>query len=141
MLLVGLLVTLDAKDRSPAPPGKGADPKESLQDFEGRGRSMAVIGDRRFRVERCVKAHWLPRRSTRPRSLHGTERSRTAPNRVGITEPAGRLIRTAALVPPWRRREAPRHTVVPCSLGSRSPPAHAARSGSSSSPTSSTARR
>src|SRR5215207_2518358 len=86
MRLVGLLVTLHSKDRPPAPPGKDADPKESLRDFEGRGRSMAVVGDRRFRVERCVKAHWLPCRSTRPRSLHGTERSRTAPNRVGITE-------------------------------------------------------
>jgi hypothetical protein len=28
----------------PAPPGKDADPKESLWDFEGRGRRLAVIG-------------------------------------------------------------------------------------------------
>jgi cob(I)alamin adenosyltransferase len=32
----------------PAPSGKDADPKESLWDFEGRGRSMAVIGAREF---------------------------------------------------------------------------------------------
>jgi len=67
--LVGLLVTLHPKDRSPAPPGKDADPQESLWDFkwsrdEAGGersetvRSLAVIGDRRFRVERCEKAHW-----------------------------------------------------------------------------------
>jgi hypothetical protein len=55
--LVGLPVPLRPKDRSPAPPGKDADPKESLWDFEGRGRRMAVIGDRRFRAERCGKAH------------------------------------------------------------------------------------
>jgi hypothetical protein len=48
--LVGLLVTSHAKDRSPAPPGKDADPQESLWDFKGRGRRMAVIGDRRFRA-------------------------------------------------------------------------------------------
>jgi hypothetical protein len=54
---VGLLVTLRPKDRPPVPPGKDADPKESLWDFEGRGRSLAVIGGRRFRVERCEKAH------------------------------------------------------------------------------------
>jgi len=63
MRLVGLLVTLHSKDRPPAPPGKDADPKESLRDFEGRGRSMAVIGGRRFRVERCEKAHLLHQRS------------------------------------------------------------------------------
>jgi hypothetical protein len=45
------------KDRSPAPPGKDEDPKESVQDFEGRGRRMAVIGDRRFRVGRRERAH------------------------------------------------------------------------------------
>jgi len=50
-------VTLRPEDRLPAPPGKDADPQESLWDFKGRGRSMAVIGDRRFRVERCGKAH------------------------------------------------------------------------------------
>jgi len=50
-------VTLRPKARSPAPPGKDADPKESLWDFEGRGRSLAVIGGRRFRAERCEKAH------------------------------------------------------------------------------------
>jgi hypothetical protein len=54
---VGLLVTLHAKDRSPAPLGKDADPQESLWDFKGRGHSPAVIGDRRLRVERCEKAH------------------------------------------------------------------------------------
>jgi hypothetical protein len=32
----------------PAPPGKDADLKESLWDFEGRGRRMAVIGARDF---------------------------------------------------------------------------------------------
>src|SRR5919198_592877 len=32
----------------PAPPGKDADPKESLWDFEGRGRRLAVIGARDF---------------------------------------------------------------------------------------------
>jgi len=54
---VGLLGTLRPEDRPPAPPGKDADPKESLWDFEGRGRRMAVIGGRRFRVERFEKAH------------------------------------------------------------------------------------
>jgi hypothetical protein len=48
---------LRPKDRSAAPPGKDADPKESRGDFEGRGRSMAVIAGRRFRVERCGRAH------------------------------------------------------------------------------------
>ena len=42
---------------APAPPGKDADPKEYPWYFEGRGRSLAVIGGRRFRVERCGKAH------------------------------------------------------------------------------------
>jgi hypothetical protein len=32
----------------PAPAGKDADPKESLWDFEGRGRRLAVIGARDF---------------------------------------------------------------------------------------------
>jgi len=41
----------------PAPPGKDADPKESLWDFEGRGRRLAVIGIPGFRVQRCRKAH------------------------------------------------------------------------------------
>jgi hypothetical protein len=50
-------VTLHSKDRPPAPPGKDADPQESLRDFKGRGRRLAVIGGRRFRVERCEKAH------------------------------------------------------------------------------------
>jgi hypothetical protein len=50
-------VTVHSKDRSPAPPGTDADPKESLRDFKGRGRSMAVIGVRRFRVECCEKGH------------------------------------------------------------------------------------
>jgi len=50
-------VALHLKDRSPAPPGKDADLKESLWDFEGRGRSMAVNGGRRFQVERREKAH------------------------------------------------------------------------------------
>jgi len=54
---VGLLVTLRLKDRSPAPPGEDADLQESLWDFKGRGRSLAVIGGRRFQVERCEKAH------------------------------------------------------------------------------------
>jgi len=54
---VGLLVTLHSKDRSPAPPGKDADPKEYLWYFEDRGRRLAVIGGRRFRVKRCEKAH------------------------------------------------------------------------------------
>jgi hypothetical protein len=66
---VGLLVTLHSKDRSPAPPGKDADPQESFWDFKGREakpvarpqaetvRRPAVIGGRRFRVERCGKAH------------------------------------------------------------------------------------
>jgi hypothetical protein len=61
-------VALHSKDRSPAP-GKDADPQESLREFKGREakpvarpqaetvRSMAVIGDRRFRVERRQKAH------------------------------------------------------------------------------------
>ena len=40
-----------------APPGKDAAPKESLWDFEGRGRRLAVISGRRFRVERCGRAH------------------------------------------------------------------------------------
>jgi hypothetical protein len=48
---------LHSKDRSPAPPGKDADPKESFWDFKGRGRRMAVIGGRRFRVERCGRDH------------------------------------------------------------------------------------
>jgi hypothetical protein len=48
---------LRPKDRSPAPPGKDADPQESFWDFKGRGRRMAVIGGRRFRVERFEKAH------------------------------------------------------------------------------------
>jgi len=56
---VGLLGTLRPEDRPPAPPGKDADPKESLWDFEGRGRRMAVIGGRRFRVERFEKAHLI----------------------------------------------------------------------------------
>jgi hypothetical protein len=55
--LVGLLVTVCSKDRSPAPPGKDADPRESSSDFKGRGRSTAGIGGRRFRVQRCEKAH------------------------------------------------------------------------------------
>jgi len=66
---VGLLVTLHSKDRSPAPPGKDADPQEYPWYFKGREakpvarpqaetvRRMAVIGVRRFRVERCEKAH------------------------------------------------------------------------------------
>jgi hypothetical protein len=49
---VGLLVTFRPKDRPPAPPGK-----DSLWDFEGRGRSLVAIGGRRFRVELCEKAH------------------------------------------------------------------------------------
>ena len=56
--LVGLLVTLHSKDRTPAPPGKDADPQESLWDFKGRGRSLAVIGVRRFRVGRHEQAHY-----------------------------------------------------------------------------------
>src|SRR5919109_2128300 len=32
----------------PAPSGKDAEPKESLRDFEGRGRRLAVIGARDF---------------------------------------------------------------------------------------------
>jgi hypothetical protein len=54
---VGLLVTLRLKDRTPAPPGKDADPQEYPWYFKGRGHRMAVIGVRRFRVERCEKAH------------------------------------------------------------------------------------
>jgi hypothetical protein len=48
--LVGLLVTSRPQERSPAPPGKDADPQESFPDFKDRGRRMAVIGDRRLRV-------------------------------------------------------------------------------------------
>jgi hypothetical protein len=62
-------VTLRPKDRSPAPPGKDAGPQEYPWYFKGREakpvarpqaetvRRMAVIGVRRFRVERCEKAH------------------------------------------------------------------------------------
>src|SRR5687767_4897198 len=50
--LVGPRVTSCPEDRPPAPPGEDADPKESLWDFEGRGRRMAVTGGRRFRVRR-----------------------------------------------------------------------------------------
>src|SRR3954452_13909140 len=53
--LVGLLVTLHSKDRSPAPPGKDADPKEYPWYFEDRGRRLAGIGGRRFWGERCGK--------------------------------------------------------------------------------------
>jgi len=45
---VGLVVALCVKARMPAPSGKDADPKESLWDFEGRGRRLAVIGARDF---------------------------------------------------------------------------------------------
>jgi len=66
---VGLLVTFHPKDRSPAPPGKDADPQEYPWYFKGREakpvarpqaatvRRMAVIGERRSRVECCEKAH------------------------------------------------------------------------------------
>jgi hypothetical protein len=62
---VGLLLTVRLKDWPPAPPGKDADPQESLWDFKGRGRSMAADlfaasranSDRRFQVQRCEKAH------------------------------------------------------------------------------------
>src|SRR5215211_5067541 len=62
---VGLLVTLQLKDRSPAPPGKDADPKESLWDFEGRGRRMAVIGARQI-VRGVAEGSTI---SLRPRSV------------------------------------------------------------------------
>jgi hypothetical protein len=48
---------LRLEDRPPAPPGKDADPQESLWDFKGRGRRIAVIGGRRFKVERPEGAH------------------------------------------------------------------------------------
>jgi hypothetical protein len=54
---VGLLGTLRLEDRPPAPPGKDADLQESLWDFKGRGRRMAVIGGRRFQVGRFERAH------------------------------------------------------------------------------------
>jgi hypothetical protein len=54
---VGLLVSLCAEDRPPAPPGEDADAQESLWDFKRRGRRMAVIGGRRFRVQRREEAH------------------------------------------------------------------------------------
>jgi hypothetical protein len=50
-------VTLHSKDRPPAPPGKDAGPQEYPWYFKGRGRRLVVIGGRRFRVERCGKAH------------------------------------------------------------------------------------
>jgi hypothetical protein len=58
-------VAVHWKDRPPVPPGKDADPQESPWDFKGRGRSMAVYlfaasranSARRFRVERCGRAH------------------------------------------------------------------------------------
>jgi hypothetical protein len=37
----------------PAPSGKDADPKEYLRYFEGRGRSLAVIGARDFGCNVC----------------------------------------------------------------------------------------
>ena len=37
--------------------GEDADLKEYPWYFEGRGQSPAVISGRRFRVERCGKAH------------------------------------------------------------------------------------
>jgi hypothetical protein len=46
---VVLLVTVGRKGRPAAPPGKDADPKESLWDFEGRGRRLAVIDGCPFR--------------------------------------------------------------------------------------------
>jgi hypothetical protein len=55
--LVGPLVMLRPTDRPPAPPGEDAAPQESLWDFKGRGQRIAVIGGRRFRVERCGRAH------------------------------------------------------------------------------------
>jgi hypothetical protein len=41
-------------DRSPAATGKDADPKESVQDLEGRGRRQAAIGGR----HEDVNARW-----------------------------------------------------------------------------------
>ena len=46
-----------APGKTPAPSGKDADPKEYPWYFEDRGRRRAVIGGRRFRVQRCGKAH------------------------------------------------------------------------------------
>jgi hypothetical protein len=43
--LVGLLVTWHSKDRSPAPPGKDADPQESRWDFKWSRTPLG--GDRR----------------------------------------------------------------------------------------------
>jgi hypothetical protein len=66
---VGLLVTQQSKDRSPAPRGKDADPQEYPWYFKGREakpvarplaetvRSLAVIGECRFRAQCCEKAH------------------------------------------------------------------------------------
>ena len=54
---VGLLVTLRPKDRSPAPPGKDADPQESLWDFKGRGRRQAAISGRSKGVETPGSGH------------------------------------------------------------------------------------
>jgi hypothetical protein len=42
-------VTGGLKGRAAAPTGKDADPKESFQDFEGRGRRLSVIDVRHFR--------------------------------------------------------------------------------------------
>jgi hypothetical protein len=50
-------VTFRPKDRPLAPPGEDTDLKEYPWYFEGRGQSPAVISGRRFRVERCGKAH------------------------------------------------------------------------------------
>src|SRR5919201_5688473 len=44
----------------PAPPCKDADPKESLWDFEGRGRGLALIGARDFACNVAVRPTRLP---------------------------------------------------------------------------------
>src|SRR6266496_1422754 len=45
----------------PAPAGKDADPKESLWDFEGRGRRLAVIGARDFTCNVAARPTCAPR--------------------------------------------------------------------------------
>jgi hypothetical protein len=64
---VGLLVTVQSRDRPPALAGKDAGLKEYPWYFEGREAkpvtsearqcSLAVIGGRRSRLDRCGKAH------------------------------------------------------------------------------------
>jgi hypothetical protein len=67
---------LHSKDRSPAPPGKDADPPESLWDFKGREakpvarpqaetvRRQAAISDRSKGVRTCGREHYFFAAST-----------------------------------------------------------------------------